>query len=61
MDGSSGQDSNGGGYTYEQDQRSYEDIFRDVQADAEIISGAWKLYSDDLREEITDVYEVYVC
>ena len=38
MDGSSGQDSNGGGYTYEQDQRSYEDIFRDVQADAEIIS-----------------------
>ena len=55
---SSHQSGYDGGYTWEQDERSYEDIFRGVQADADIIAEAWKLYSDDLKEEIADVYEV---
>ena len=59
MDDSRGQSgSYDSGYTWEQNERSYEDIFRGVQADADIISEAWKLYSDDLKEEIADVYEV---
>ena len=58
MNDSSHQSGYDGGYTWERDERSYEDIFRGVQADADIIAEAWKLYSDDLKEEISDVYEV---
>ena len=58
MDDSRGQSSYDSGYTWEQNERSYEDIFRSVQADADIISEAWKLYSEDLKEEMADVYEV---
>ena len=39
----------GGGYTYE--EKSYEEIFRDVQSDVDIIMEAWKAYVEDFQVE----------
>lgn len=44
-----------GGYTY--DDTSYEDIFKKVQSDTDIVLEAWKMYVEDMKEEMGYVYD----